>query len=120
MVRNTFLVILLLLSNIANADFYLSGGFGMHISRWHDEVPSRDTVKCTGLTICEIYTNKLKTYLGHKNPLGRIRLGYEHNFNKVVSIDTYAEHTSSVPTKKERGLNVIMLEGKINLSELFR
>lgn len=114
---------LMLITQSAQADFYLDLGIGMHTSKWHDQ-PSRDKTECivtTGISAgCKVNTTQYNNYLSKENPLGRVRVGYEYKINRIVSANIYGEHTSSVPTDKERGLNVIMLEGRINLSELFR
>lgn len=121
-----FLIVLLLITKSTYADFYLSGGIGMHASNWPKEQPiseesiSNPCVRTGHMVGCTLSYEGYSHYLGGRNPLGRFKLGYKYKFNRIFSADIYGEHTSSVFTKKERGNNFIMLEGTINLSELFK
>ena len=110
---------LLLVSSIASADFFLDLEVGMHANRWPGTQSTYATMTQDGdIQIAETMADG--TYLGAENPLGIIRLGYEYEFNKTISAHGYFEHISSIPTKSEEGLNIIMVGGRINLSELFR
>lgn len=110
------IVISAMVASRCEAGLFLDLDLGMHLNDWHEPACDLNGVNVyvsrSGTAHASASCTDQTRYIGHKNPLGSVRIGYQSKAYKIgvvkISGHGYLTHTSSAGQSSDKGMNAAM------------